>query len=280
MMGLEQTTHGMKCMEIWGGSHEAEAAVSTPGLDIYVLSKPYQGAKRGGDLHYVSLCGGGITTRLIVADLCGHGAALADQARMVRTLVRRNINRKNHARLVEALNRQFTSMPELDQFATAAIATYLAHRRHLTVCLAGHPRPLYYRAARQRWSILRGERDDDSKSNLPLGIDASSNYSQLTVSLDKGDFVLLYTDALIEARNQDELLLGEGGLLELVGGLDLREPALVGSRLLELLAGYRDGTTDDDLTLLTLYGNGNRPPRLSLGEKLDVYAKVFGLRRV
>jgi serine phosphatase RsbU (regulator of sigma subunit) len=243
-------------------------------------SKPHQGAKRGGDLHYVSLCGGGLTTRIIVADLCGHGAALAEQARMVRGLVRRNINRKNQSRLVAALNRQFGTIPGLDRFATAVIATYLAHRRHLSVSLAGHPRPLYYQAATNQWSILRDDTNDDSKTNLPLGIDSSSAYTQTTVSLEKGDVAILYTDALIEARNKDQILLGESGLLDLARKLDLTEPAQVGPRLLGLINEYRCGSIDDDLTLLTVHGNGNRPPRLSMGQKLDVYAKVFGLKRV
>jgi hypothetical protein len=55
--------HRMRCMEIWGGSSAADRDVSTPGLDAWVYSKPYEGAADGGDVHYVSLCGGGIVTR-------------------------------------------------------------------------------------------------------------------------------------------------------------------------------------------------------------------------
>ena len=66
----------MQCMEIWGSSGAADSGISTPGLDIWVLGKPYQGAAKGGDVHYVSLCGGGITTRVIVADVAGHGGTV------------------------------------------------------------------------------------------------------------------------------------------------------------------------------------------------------------
>jgi serine phosphatase RsbU (regulator of sigma subunit) len=264
-------------MEIWGGSNEADAAVSTPGLDIHVLSKPYQAARAGGDLHYVSLCGGGITTRIIVADLCGHGAALAEQARTVRTLVRQNINRKEHIRIAQGLNKQFSTTPELDRFATAAIATFLATRSQLSLTLAGHPRPLYYNSRARQWSILC---PDSSKASLPLGIDPNSSYSRLSVPLAKGDFVLLFTDALIEARGHDQKLLGEQGLRELAERIDPSEPSLFGSRLIQLLQEYRAGNVDDDLTLLTVFANGNRPKRLSLGRKLDVYAKVLGIKSV
>jgi serine phosphatase RsbU (regulator of sigma subunit) len=273
----QHATHGMQCMEIWGGSNEADAAVSTPGLDIHVLSKPYQGATAGGDLHYVSLCGGGITTRIIVADLCGHGAALAEQARTVRSLVRQNINRKEHTRLAQGLNRQFSTTPELDHFATAVIATFLATRSQLSLTLAGHPRPLFYDSRERHWSILSGE---SSEANLPLGIDPNSTYSRLSVPLAKGDYLLLYTDALIEARGHDHKLLGEQGLRELAERINPTEPSRVGSCLIQLVEDHRAGNADDDLTLVTIFANGNRPNRLSLGQKLDVYAKVFGIKHV
>src|SRR5690242_4035808 len=81
--------HTLQCMEIWGGSHDVENSVSTPGLDLWIYSRPYQEARAGGDVHYVSLCGGGIITRFILADVAGHGTAVADVARGLRALLRR-----------------------------------------------------------------------------------------------------------------------------------------------------------------------------------------------
>ena len=40
--------------------------------------------------------------------------------------MRRNINKKSQKRLVHALNRQFTELAQLQRFATAIVATYLA----------------------------------------------------------------------------------------------------------------------------------------------------------
>ena len=75
--------HAMHCMEIWGGNQAVESAVSTPGLDVWVYSRPFQGAVHGGDVHYVSLCGGGIVTRMIVADVSGHGESVAEFSGML-----------------------------------------------------------------------------------------------------------------------------------------------------------------------------------------------------
>jgi phosphoserine phosphatase RsbU/P len=275
--------HPLQCMEIWGGSHAVDSTVSTPGIDAWVFSKPFEEATSGGDVHYVSLCGGGVITRMIIADVSGHGHAVAELAQALRLLMRRNINSKSQTRLVRALNREFAALAELSRFATAVVATYLASHRRLTVCNAGHPRPLWYQAANRSWSILTsklGEPNADV-TNLPLGLDDATRYDQFSVTLSLGDAVLFYTDALVEATADKKRLLGEEGLLELVSGIDVSDPRSLGSSLLARVAQYRDNQPSaDDLTLLAIYHNANPSPRLSLGQKLDVYAKVFGLKAV
>jgi serine phosphatase RsbU (regulator of sigma subunit) len=275
--------HALKCMEIWQGSHAVENAFNSPGLDAWVYSSPYRGAARGGDVHYVSLCGGGVITRLIVADVSGHGADVAEVAGALRGLMRRNINRKSQARLVQALNRQFTALAVAGRFATAVVATYLATHDRLTVCNAGHPRPLRYRAAEGHWVILSGDagEPDPGAANLPFGIDEAGAYQQFSVGLGRGDAVVFYTDALTEARDPAGRLLGEAGLLRLASGLDGSDPRALGRNLLAAVEDYRGGApAEDDLTLLALYHNAgpSRPP--SFLQSIGVYAKVLGLRSV
>lgn len=278
-----RTPCAMQCMEIRGGSQAVETTTSTPGLDIWVYSRPYEGAAHGGDVHYVSLCGGGIVTRLIVADVSGHGAAVADMASDLRTLMRRFINSKSHDRLVRELNRQFTALAEMRRFATAVIATYLATTRRLTICNAGHPRPLIFRAATGEWSLLMADHDEprDTPSNIPLGIDDTTHYSQLTRDLSEGDQLLFYTDALIEAADSSGRQLGEQGLLEIVRQADRSDPSAISKLLPGAIEAHRGGkAAEDDLTFLHLRCNAGGPARLSLRQKVDVYARFFGLKAV
>jgi phosphoserine phosphatase RsbU/P len=270
-------------MEIWGGSAAAERSVSTPGLDLWVWSRPYQQAAGGGDVHYVSLCGGGLITRLILADVSGHGASVADLAGSLRDLMRRNINRKSQSRLVRDLNRQFTELAKMSCFATSVLATYLANRDQLTICNAGHPRPLWYRATTGRWSFVDADQKDEqgALTNLPLGIEDSTYYPQVKLSLGTGDLVLIYTDALTESSGPGGEMLGEQGLLDVVQTIDAANPRAMSAVLVDRLERFRGGRpADDDATFLLLHHNASHPRRLSVRQKLDVYAKVFHLKQV
>ena len=269
-------------MEIWGGSAAAERALSTPGLEIFVWSKPHDAAA-GGDVHYVSLCGGGLITRLILADIAGHGATVAHLARSLRDLMRRNINRKSQSRLVRELNRQFNELARVSRFATAVVATYLANRKKLTMCNAGHPRPMWYHSASDQWTFVDANEQERSgrMANLPLGIDNSTSYPQVTLDLNPGDIVLLYTDALTELADSKGEMLGEQGLRRLVESICASDAPSMARELVAALDRRRDGrAADDDATFLLLVHKTYHPKRLSIGQKLDVYAKVFGLKRV
>ncbi len=267
----------MRCMEIRGGSRAVEDAFDTPGLDGFLYSRPYEGAERGGDLHYVSVCGGGIITRVVVADVSGHGSSVARFSQTLRTLMRKNINTKSQTRLVEALNRQFGEKAQLLRFATAVVATYLATDRTLTVCNAGHPRPLYYRSRLHRWMILDARAVE--RGNLPLGLDDDSSYHQFTETLEPGDVVCFYTDALTEASDPSGRMLGEEGLLELARGLNPDDPKQIALGLIARIDGHRQGRPDDDdVTLLCLFHNARGPRPPPFAEKIEVYAKFFGLK--
>jgi phosphoserine phosphatase RsbU/P len=280
--------HTLQCMEIWGGFEPMERSVSTPGLDLWVFSQPFHEDAQGGDVYYVTLCGGGLITRIVVADVSGHGASVAEFSSSLRTLLRRNINQKSQKRLVERLNRQFGAMAEMRRFATALVVTYLASTDRLSVSNAGHPRPLLYRAIDREWTSLthkNGDGDRNGAGNLPLGIDEYTRYDSFDLQLEPGDRAVFYTDALIEAADSSGRLLGESGLLEAARGLDIEvdgsSPGAFGSALVEAVASHRGReSAEDDMTVVVLHHNAAAPPRLSLAQKADVYAKVFGLKRV
>ncbi len=273
----------LQCMEIWGGNRAVERAVSTPGLDLWVSSRPHEGDEGGGDVYYTSLCGGGQITRFILADVSGHGAAVADVAKSLRELMRKNINRNDQSRLVQALNREFAELANMNRFATAVVATYLTKGDTLTVCNAGHPRPLWRRAGTGAWTVLADADapSDGGLADLPLGIMDDTAYTQLRITLARGDLLLFYTDALTEAENPAGVQLGEAGLLRLMDGLDSTDPATLPTALSAAIDTFRGGTpAGDDATFILLRHTAAPTRQPGLVETLNVYAKVLGLKSV
>ena len=49
-----------------------------PGVDAWVYSQPCENQAAGGDVHYVSTCAAGQVVRMVVADVAGHGAGVAE----------------------------------------------------------------------------------------------------------------------------------------------------------------------------------------------------------
>ncbi|MDX2114874.1 MAG: PP2C family protein-serine/threonine phosphatase [Planctomycetota bacterium] len=272
--------HSLACMEIWGGNERIESGLSTPGLDAWVFSEPFEGESEGGDVHYVSMCNSGNIARFVVADVSGHGAEVGEAARTLRGLVRRNMNTADNTRFTRALNGAFQMESSGGRYATAVLATYFAPTDELLIVNAGHPRPLLYRAAAQRWELLTGDGAGASSSdtNLPLGIIEPTDFSQFAVKLQKGDLVFIYTDGLMEARDGSGNMLGERGMLQLAESLDVSKPGEIIGNLLRRLRDWQQGASlNDDVTCILLHHNASDPPAYSLRAQITALARVIGL---
>ncbi|MGH7176623.1 MAG: PP2C family protein-serine/threonine phosphatase [Tepidisphaeraceae bacterium] len=260
--------HTMRCLEVWGGNQAVDNGVVMAGLDAWLYSRPYRDQAAGGDIHYVSSCAAGMLTRVLVADVSGHGEAVADAAHRLRGLMRRYVNIVDQTRFVEGLNTDFSELAQAGGFATAVAATYFGPTDQFTVCNAGHPRPLWYRSRTRTWTLMSAAPDKsaldstDSPANIPLGIAGPTRYDQFAVKLATGDLVVLYTDSLIEAKGADGQMLGEDGLLAKVRQLEVDDAGELARALLNAIERHGEASADD-VTVLILRPNGLKP-RMSL----------------
>ena len=289
-----EARHALQCMEIIGGNQAVYKAISSPGLDIWLDSRPLAG-NVGGDIHYFSMCGSGRVTRLAVADISGHGPGMDPIAHWLRGLMRKHINLLDQTLFARAINEEFTKAADADYFATILLLTYFAPTDHLIVCNAGHPRPIWFSTRMGAWQLLDAKTPDPGPSirqargtyrlkpvaNLPLGIIEPTDYRQFAVKLDKDDLVLIYTDALIEAMNAQHQPLGEQGLLDLARQVGPDDPQSLVGRLLEGVADYRGGAAaEDDQTLIVLHHNASNPPAITASQAFKSLAKMIGLQKV
>ena len=266
--------HVVRCMEIWSGNQAVESAASTPGLELYVYSRRYRGEKLGSDVHYISLCAGGVVTRFFLADVSGHQPAADGTDGAFRTMIRRRINAKDQNRLVHDLNRELARLHEEGQSATAVVATYLSHRNRFILCNAGHPRPLWYRSKLGRWSYVNDEIVADSSVCDAL----ASNYDfRLPVADD--DVLVFYTDGLTKARNGNGEPLGESDLLRIVAGLPTYDVQALSRGIVAAVTGSSgDRAIDDDATILVVRFSAACRRYPGLWERLRGYARLLGLK--
>lgn len=276
----------MACMEIWGGNRPIDTGLATAGIDVWVYSRPYAGSAEGGDIQYVSSCAAGFISRMIVADVAGHGEDVGGLATDLRKLMRRHINTPDQSRFARALNEAFTRSARGGRFATAVLGTYLTEHRALIVCNAGHPRPLVYRAATGVWGVLADQATAGSEAmgiaNLPLGVIEPTEYSQVAIRLAKDDVVLIYTDALLESRGGlTGEMLGEAGLIGVLRGLEPGPPSTLIRRLVAAVRARAGGAEfADDVTALVVHQTDRGIPERTMGEKARSVAKMLGLMPV
>lgn len=281
----ETSARRIACMEVWGGHASFSGEVSVPGNDVFVGCDPYTGDSHGGDVYYVSSCAAGLITRFVLADVSGHGSVVAEAASSLRNLMRRFINTADQSRFARALNKSFSRQSGL--FATAVLVSYFAPSDHAIICNAGHPRPLRYSISTQEWSFLDHEsigvvRSGKSKAvgvaNLPFGVISPTQYEQFAIRLEKGDLLVLYSDAFLEVRDSAGKPWGEEGLLRAIRSVDATVPANLRRNLLDaILAGTGENRLDDDVTMIVLHHNASDPPRQGLRERAVVLGKVLGL---
>jgi len=255
-----QEPHAMQCMEVWGGNALVDASVQMAGLDAWVYSRPFE-HNEGGDVYYVSACATGRITRLLVADVSGHGQGVAAVARSLRGLMRQHVNHFDQIKFVKRMNESFTIESKAGIFATALVLTFFGPTRELSICNAGHPLPLCFRSKTKTWHFLEQKPGasmfrDDVAANLPLGIVDMADYELFQLKLEPDDLVLCFTDSLVEAVAESGEMLGHEGLLALMNRLPpVPASQVIGQLLGELVrvTGYKPPI--DDVTMLLLKPN-------------------------
>jgi serine phosphatase RsbU (regulator of sigma subunit) len=178
--------------------------------------------------------------------------------------MRRNVNTIGQGSFIAAVNRHFTESPKDSRFATAIVSSFFSPTSSLTVCNAGHPPPLVFRAADRKWSKM--DLTDSSQSvsttkaaDVPLGITSDAFYYEYKTRLKEGDLVLCYTDAFSEARGADGKILGIDGLLSLVSSMRFTDAERLLSDVVESIQGLSAGNLEqDDATILMFRANGVR----------------------
>lgn len=180
-----------------------------------------------------------------IGDVQGKGSAAAALTALARYTVRAGaLTLRNPKQVLRTLN-EAVMRESGERFLTVCLMTLQPARDSLRgrVCLAGHPMPFLVRAD--------GEITQIGRPGTLLGVVAEVDLAVVTFDIRAGDYIVMFTDGLLEAR-RDGKQFGNHGVREVLESCVGLPPAKVIAALEEAVTTFGRGEPRDDMALLVL----------------------------
>jgi serine phosphatase RsbU (regulator of sigma subunit) len=217
-----------------------------PGMEVAFITRPANTV--AGDFYDIfPRTGTDGAWLLSVADVAGKSmpAALlmASFQASLKTLSTTNVSL---ADLALGMNRYAcTNSQQGRRFTTAFLGEYHPAARSLTYINAGHNNPMLRRAGGQLERLDVG--------GIPLGILDIASYQSATVTLNPGDWLVIFTDGVIEAENETTAEYGEARLMQCINANLALGPAQMLYQIMADLDRFVATTPQhDDITCLLI----------------------------
>jgi serine phosphatase RsbU (regulator of sigma subunit) len=183
---------------------------------------------------------------LFIADVADKGVPAALFMALTRTLVRAAVlDTDSPAEALRRVNDLLFPDTKQGMFVTAVYAVLDTERNQLTYVNAGHNPPI--------WVKCDGTLERLTRSGVALGASEEARYEQRVIQLDQEDSLLLYTDGLTEAFNNDGEFFGDTRLDEaLVSNSCSSAHELIDVVEKSLIDFVQDMPAADDLTMLVV----------------------------
>jgi phosphoserine phosphatase RsbU/P len=221
---------------------------SLPEIPGVVLAARYRPAAEhldiGGDFYDVQ--GSDDDWLLLVGDVCGKGIEAAALTGRTRQSIRTAgyFDRRPDT-LLGALNKVVYD-ERTEQFVTVVCAR-MRHtdggRLEIDLAAAGHPAPIILRAC--------GRVEQVDVYGTAVGMVAEVEYRPVTIHLDPGDTMLMFTDGIDEAFGADGLY-GVERLIALLPAYAGAGPEAICEAIEQNVIEYLDGRAHDDMALLAV----------------------------
>jgi len=168
------------------------------GLEVGIKTRPAR--EISGDLY--DFFGDGEEYALIAfGDVSGKGAAAALYGALISGLLRILAPRRRPpAVLMKTLNEILLERRVDAQYATLSLLVWNPRERTLSITAAGTVPPLICR---------RGEIVETDVAGVPIGLLEDQEYDEKTITLERGDTVLLYSDGIEDQLTEDPAILAD-----------------------------------------------------------------------
>jgi hypothetical protein len=226
------------------------ATAGTDSLELAAWIAPAEDA--GGDAYDYDFGQGSVTFGIYDAMGHGFGAGLLAAAALAASRSARR-NGGNLQAQLDAADDVVTTQFGDSTFLTAFLGNLDLHSGHLRYVRAGHASPLLLRQGKVVKTLNGGAR-------LPVGLPLQDP-SPVRVGrarLQPGDWLLLNTDGVIEARDADGTFFGEPRLVDLLAReiASGQPPPETVRRLSQAVMAHQRGQLQDDATIVLLQWTG------------------------
>lgn len=223
------------------------------GYEFYHHYSPAQTV--GGDyFDYVQLPNNRMA--MVLGDVAGKGVPAALLVAKLSSEVRFCLlTEPDPARAINLLNDQMIRGGLGDRFVTLALGIIDPSAHFLTLVNAGHMAPLLHRPG-QRELI---EAISNAQTGLPLGVMPGYEYEAVTLELEYGDTVTMYTDGVTDAMAPGGELFGNEGVAKYLMLEDLSatagcRPRRAGDRLMNAVRRHANGRPQNDDIAVLCFG--------------------------
>jgi sigma-B regulation protein RsbU (phosphoserine phosphatase) len=199
-----------------------------------------------GDYYDFPPCING-ATGLVIADVTDKGMPAALFMALTRSAIRANVcETASPADGIARANRLVCAESTRGLFVTLFFGLLDPASGIITYVNAGHNPPLFYHAAGDDLTLLKA-------TGMPLGIDKEAIYGQDTIRMQPGDFLVLYTDGITEAFDEQEIEFGMERLHQAV--YDARHASVeeIQASLLRMVNEHlQNASPTDDITVVVV----------------------------
>jgi sigma-B regulation protein RsbU (phosphoserine phosphatase) len=186
------------------------------------------------------------TFDLIIADVTDKGVPAALFMAHSKTLLRSSLEISPTLLAGVTHANQLIMQDNIGPFVTVFATRLETKTGNMTYVNAGHDYPLVYRSANDKFS-------KPDTLGIPLGVDLDWDYQQASITLGSNDFIVLYTDGVTEAMNQDFEQFGDQRLLNTIKQLRRESAENIAQGLIEAVEAYiAQSNPSDDITIVVV----------------------------
>jgi sigma-B regulation protein RsbU (phosphoserine phosphatase) len=213
-----------------------------PGYDIAAISTPVRFI--GGDFYDIVKISN-TQTAFCIADVAGKGLPgallMSNLQAALKPLIRDNVSPDE---LCSRLNRTLCEIMPTNRFVSFFYGVLDSGKNLLTFCNAGHNPPLLVKSD--------GSTSELRSSGAILGRFPDWHYVPVNQDLSRGDILLLFTDGVVEACDENDEPFGEQRLLLFTRDANSCSAAARLELISKAVSVYCGGKFQDDATMIVL----------------------------